>query len=167
VGLSSVLPLYGLSLGLPAASAAALVAASGAGSAIVVLPMGLLADRWHDKAAGRRALMQASATMLLALSAASLWVGAGSALVWALVFGWGAAGGCLYTLAMIAIGSRSTGLSLLNATAVLVMAYTLGGLVASASVAALLDLWPVAGVPMLLIAVAVAGLIALLRSRST
>jgi MFS family permease len=41
VGLSSVLPLYGLSLGLPAASAAALVAASGAGSAIVVLPMGL------------------------------------------------------------------------------------------------------------------------------
>ena len=43
---------------------------------------------------------------------------------------WGGVGGSLYTLAMVDIGDRAQGLSLVNSTAVLVMAYTLGGTLA-------------------------------------
>ena len=76
---------------------------------------------------------------------------------------WGAAGGALYTLAMIDIGAREKGITLVNSTAVLVLTYTLGGLVASASSGALIDRSPVLGFPALLLSVAAIGLAALLR----
>ena len=55
-------------------------------------------------------------------------------------FVWGGAGGSLYTLAMIDIGSREQGITLVNSTAVLVLSYTLGGTLAPALGGAMLDL---------------------------
>ena len=78
---------------------------------------------------------------------------------------WGAAGGALYTLAMIDIGSREKGMTLVNATAVLVLTYTLGGLVASSASGAMLERSFSVGFPTLLVTMAGIGLVALLKNR--
>ncbi len=164
-GVTSILPLYGLALGLTAASAALLVAASGLGSALMMFPVGLVADRFADAAAGRRTLMvilalvTLMATFLVPLVAEFSW------LAWPVVFVWGGAGGSLYTLAMIDIGGRETGVTLVNSTAVLVLTCTFGSMVASASSGMLLQWSPVYGFPAVLAVVAGLGCLALLRAR--
>jgi len=168
-GVSSLLPLYGLALGLGPAGASLLVSASGLGSAVLMLPAGLLADRmafhpsqrWGTQTQARHTLMRACAVLTLAATAAVPWVAEQPVLAWPVVFLWGGAGGCLYTLAMIDIGSRETGLALVNGTAVLVMAYTLGGVLAPALGAWALDASATVGFPALMLAVAAAGVLAL------
>ena len=81
----------------------------------------------------------------------------------AVAFVWGGAGGSLYTLAMIDIGSREEGITLVNSTAVLVLSYTLGGVLAPALGAAMLDWAPVLGFPALLLAGGGAGLVVAAR----
>ena len=162
-GLTSILPLYGLALGLGATAAALLVSASGLGSALMMLPAGLLTDRlsrhpgWGGAHGARLAIMRACslvtllATVLIPFVAGAPWLAA------AVAFVWGGAGGSLYTLAMIDIGSREQGITLVNSTAVLVLSYTLGGVFAPALGAAMLDWAPVFGFPALLLAVAGPG----------
>jgi MFS family permease len=173
-GLTSILPLYGLALGLGAAAAALLVSSSGLGSSLLMLPAGLLADRlgrhgpggfWGDARQTRLQLMRIFAAITLAGSLLLPWVADQPGLAWPVAFVWGGAGGCLYTLSMIDIGSRERGITLVNSTAVLVMAYTLGGVLAPALGAAALQWSPRLGFPVLLLAVAVAGLAMLLRAR--
>ena len=163
LGLASTLPLYGLTLGLSASASALLVATSGAGGTLVALPSGMLADRFASPIQGRRSLMRAFTLLILLSACASPWAITTTWLVWPMVAVWGAAGGALYTLAMIDIGAREKGITLVNSTAVLVLTYTLGGLVASASSGALIDRSPVLGFPALLLSVAAIGLAALLR----
>jgi MFS family permease len=162
-GLTSILPLYGLSLGLGVAAAALLVSASGLGSALMMLPAGLLADRlgglprWGGAHRARLAIMHACALVTLAATALIPFVADTPWLAAAVAFFWGGAGGSLYTLAMIDIGSREEGITLVNSTAVLVLSYTLGGVLAPALGAAMLDWAPVLGFPALLLAVAGPG----------
>lgn len=164
-GLTAILPLYGLALGLGVAAATLLVSASGLGSALMMLPAGVLADRmahhpsgrWGDERAARLTLMRLcamvtlAATVLIPLVAGTPWLAA------PIAFLWGGAGGCLYTLAMIDIGSREEGVTLVNSTAVLVLSYTLGGVLAPSLGAAALQWAPVLGFPVLLIGVAGLG----------
>ena len=173
-GLPAILPLCGLALGLGAAASALLVSASGLGSAILMLPTGLLADRlgrhgpggfWGDARQTRLQLMRLFAAITLAGSLLLPWVADRPALAWPVAFVWGGAGGCLYTLAMIDIGSRERGITLVNSTAVLVLSYTLGGVLAPALGAAALQWSPRLGFPALLLGVAAAGLAMLLRAR--
>jgi MFS family permease len=164
-GVTSILPLYGLALGLTAASAALLVAASGLGSALMMFPVGLIADRFVDQAAGRRKSMMVlacvtlAATILVPLVAHIPW------LAWPVVFVWGGAGGSLYTLAMIDIGARETGVTLVNSTAVLVLTYTFGSMMASALSGFLLQWSPVLGFSSALAVVAGLGCLGLSRAR--
>lgn len=167
LGLASILPLYGLALGLGAASAALLVSVSGLGGACAALPSGLLADRFSSAAQGRRNLMAACAGLILLASLASPLISRHTWLVWPLVALWGAAGGALYTLAMIDIGAREKGITLVNSTAVLVLAYTLGALVASAVSGALIDYSPSVAFPLTLMVMAGLGLVALRQTRRT
>ncbi len=173
-GLTAILPLYGLALGLGAAAAALLVSASGLGSSLLMLPAGLLADRlgrgepgsfWGGARQTRLQLMRIFAAITLLGSWLLPWVADQPRLAWPLAFVWGGAGGCLYTLSMIDIGSRERGITLVNSTSVLVMAYTLGGVLAPALGAAALQWSPRLGFPALLIAVAASGLAMLLRAR--
>ena len=165
-GITSILPLYGLALGLGAAGAALLVSASGLGSTMMMLPVGMLADRWTDQAKGRRSMMMVLAGATLLATCVLPFVAHLTWLAWPIVFLWGGAGGSLYTLAMIDIGSREQGITLVNSTAVLVLSYTLGGMIASAASGALLQWSPLLGFPLLLCAVALVGWIALLRTRN-
>jgi MFS family permease len=164
-GMASILPLYGLALGLSAATAALLVSCIGLGSALTMLPAGLLADRFDDQARGRRSVMLACAAITLAAACLVPLVPHAPWLVWPIVFIWGGAGGSLYTMAMIDIGAREKGITLVNSTAVLVLTYTLGGLAASSFSGALIDWSPRLGFPLALIGVAGVGLAVLLRTR--
>jgi len=164
-GITSILPLYGLALGLSAATAALLVSASGLGSALTMLPAGILADRFLDPSQGRRTLMVGFAALTLVATAIIPWVAHLPWLAWPMVFLWGGAGGSLYTLAMIDIGSREQGITLVNSTAVLVLTYTGGGMAASAASGALIQWSPTLWFPALLMTVASIGLIALVKTR--
>ena len=164
-GLTSILPLYGLSLGLGVTAATLLVSASGLGSALMMLPAGLLADRmsahprrrFGDAHAVRLRLLHGCAVITLLATLVIPFVAQTPWLAAPVAFLWGGAGGCLYTLAMIDIGSREEGITLVNSTAVLVLSYTLGGVLAPALGAAMLDWAPVLGFPALLLAVAGPG----------
>jgi MFS family permease len=164
-GVTSILPLYGLAMGLGTAGAAMLVSVSGLGGVMTFLPAGLIADRFNDPALGRRKLMMASAIVNLVATCVLPWVASTPWLSWPIVFLWGGAGGTLYTMAMIDIGAREKGITLVNSTAVLVLTYTMGGLMASAASGALIDWSPTVGFPAVLIVVATMGLVALIRSR--
>lgn len=162
-GLTSILPLYGLVLGMGAVAAALLVSASGLGSTLMMLPAGVAVDRLSTQPrfggahAARLSVMHACAlltllsTVLIPFVAGLPWLAA------VVAFVWGGAGGSLYTLAMIDIGSREQGVTLVNSTAVLVLSYTLGGVLAPALGALMLDGSPTWGFPALMLAVAGPG----------
>jgi len=164
-GVTSILPLYGLALGLNASAAAVMVSISGLGGVALMIPAGILADRFKDQAQGRRTLMVWSAAVMLAATLALPFVAQTPWLAWPVVFVWGGAGGTLYTMAMTDIGSREKGITLVNSTAVLVLTYTLGGLVASGISGALIDWSPAVAFPAVLLAVSAVGLLALARAQ--
>jgi MFS family permease len=164
LGLGSVLPLYGLSLGLAAGAAALLLSVSGAGGTVFAIPAGMLADRFADPARGRHRLMLWLVGLLVSACAAGFAVPTWPALVWPIALVWGAAGGTLYTLTMLDIGSRERRITLMTSTSVLVLTYTLGALVASSSAGALLDWSPALVFPGAVLAVALAGWGVLWRS---
>jgi MFS family permease len=163
-GVTSILPLYGLALGLSTSAAAVMVSISGLGGVALMIPAGIIADRFTDQAQGRRTLMVWSAAIMLMATLALPFVAQTPWLAWPVVFVWGGAGGTLYTMAMTDIGSREKGITLVNSTAVLVLTYTLGGLVASGISGALIDWSPGVAFPAVLVAVSAVGLAALVRS---
>jgi MFS family permease len=165
-GVTSILPLYGLALGLTGSAAAVMVSISGLGGVALTIPAGYLADHFADQARGRRTLMVWSAAILLLATLALPWVAHAPAIAWPIVFVWGGAGGVLYSMCMTDIGAREKGITLVNSTAVLVLTYTLGGLVASGVSGALIDWSAGVAFPAVLVSVAAVGLAALVRSRS-
>lgn len=164
-GVTSILPLYGLALGLGATAAAVMVSISGLGGVVLMIPAGMVADRFADQARGRLALMVWSAAAMLVATLALPFVGTLPWLAWPIVFLWGGAGGTLYAMAMTDIGSREKGITLVNSTAVLVLTYTLGGLVASGVSGALIDWSPGVAFPAVLVLVAALGLQRLWQAR--
>ena len=164
MGLSSVLPIYGLSLGLPASEAALLLSLSGLGGMLCAIPAGMVADRFASPELGRRRLMVLLAVLLLISGAMVFAVAQVTVLVWTVALLWGSAGGTLYTLTMFDIGSRETGITLVNSTAVLVLTYTLGALVASSAAGLMLDWSASVGLSMMLMLVAGGGVFAFARS---
>ncbi len=151
-GLASALPLYGLAVGFSTTLSALLVSASGLGSTLLAPVAGELSDRLPS-AAVRRGCAMASLVATLALPLVPHW----APLAWAIAFTWGGAGAALYTLAMVEIGHRHQGVALVNSTAVLVMAYTAGGMLAPAAGGLMLQWAPALGFPALLLAVAALG----------
>jgi MFS family permease len=157
-GLAGVLPLYGLAMGFGATLAALLVSASGLGGTLMMLPLGEASDRLPRRAVAIGcAAATLAATLLLPLVA---WFGPLAALI---AFVCGGAGGALYTLAMIEIGHRHEGTALVNATAVLVLSYTVGAMLSPALGAAALQWAPGWGFPALLAGVAALALVAMMR----
>ncbi len=137
LGISSQLPIYGLTLGFGASIATLLIATSGAGSAIIMLPAGAAADRYSPPA-----LIQICVATLLIAGLLVPVVTGRPALAWPLAFVWGAAGGALYTLSMINIGHQFQGAKLINVTALLVLGYTVGGLLGPALTGIAIELSP-------------------------
>jgi MFS family permease len=160
-GLSSLLPLYGLAQGLSPTQSTLLVSASGLGSALMMLPAGLAADRWPVRQVG---LFCARINLLgcLLLPALVMWPQL-QWVSWGVAFVWGGAGGALYTLAMVHIGHRLQGEALVRTTSVLVLSYTLGSMCAPALGGMALQWAGAFGLPLLLTSVALLGLRVLSR----
>ena len=165
LGLASILPLYGLTLGLPTGAATLLVSVSGLGGMLLAFPTGMLIDCLENPAQGRRTVMLALVALLLGASFVLFGVLDAPWLMWPIAAVWGAAGGNLYTLTMTDISSREAGITLVNSTAVLVLAYTLGALVASSMSGALIDFSPWLGFPLVLVVVAGLATAVLVRAR--
>lgn len=157
-GLSGALPLWGMALGWTEATAALLVTLSGLGSTLAAAPVGELADRFP-----RARLRRIAVALCLAGALLVPWVvlPGWQWLVWPVVMAWGAAGAGLYTLAMTDIGhlhaDHGHGPALVQATAVLVLAYTVGGLASPVLVGLALEHAPRFGLAAVLALVAVAG----------
>ena len=152
-GLAGLLPLYGLLLGFSAALSALLVSASGLGSTVLALVAGEGADRLPVQR-----LRQACAAACIAATLALPLVPSWPPLAGLIAMVWGGAGAALYTLAMVQIGARHQGVALVNSTAVLVLAYTAGGMLAPAAGGVMLQWSPGLGFPALLLGVAALGL---------
>lgn len=165
-GVSTALPIYGLSLGFSAEVSTWLVAASGVASAVVMLPAGILVDRLsrQNQQAGaahahrtRRQLMRGCTVLTIGLTLLMPWLGALPPVALLVAFAWGGAGGCLYTLTIIDIGERESGPALFEATAVLVLAYTVGAIAGPLAGAAAMEGWERLGFPLLLVGVSMLG----------
>ena len=165
LGLSSILPLVGRHLDMGESSSALLVSVSGLGATMLGIPSGLLADRFTNPVRGRHTMMVVLALSLVLSATLALALAHSPDLVWPIAFVWGGAGGTLYTITMTDIASREKGIALVNGTSLLVLSYTLGGLGASSAGAALLDVSQTSGFPLLLIAVALTGLLAIQKAR--
>lgn len=152
-GLAGLLPLYGLMLGFSAALSALLVSASGLGSTLLAVVAGEGADRLPVQR-----LRRACAVACMAATCALPLVPSWPPLAGVIAFAWGGAGAALYTLAMVQIGARHQGVALVNSTAVLVLAYTAGGMLAPAAGGLMLQWAPGLGFPALLLGVAALGL---------
>jgi MFS family permease len=159
-GGSGVLPLYGLALGMSAEKSALLLSACGLGGVLFMAPVGLLADRMPHPP-----LYRASTAVLVLASAAMPLVSFWQPGAFVIAFLWGGMGGVLYTLAMVDIGHRSQGVALVNFTAVLVLSYTLGGVLAPLLGGAALSLAPLWGLPLVLSAAAALGWLAFVMQR--
>jgi len=157
VGLTGLLPMLGLSIGFDNAAAALLITVSGVGSTLLMLPAGALADRFD-----RDRIAVALTVLLLASSLVSAALPDWPWLAWPLVFAWGGMGGALYTIAMVSLGTRFRGPALVDRAAVLVMAYTLGGILAPPLGGLALDYAPRWGFTALFALIAALGLILLL-----
>jgi MFS family permease len=166
LGLASILPLYGLSLNMTESASALLISVSGVGSTFIAIPVGAAADRFADPVRGRSSLLVAFAVLALVCATAMPLIFYATWLAWPIVFLLGAAGSALYTLCMTDIGARQQGTSLVNSTAVLVLNYTLGGLVASGISGALIEWSAGVAFPAVLMVVAGLGCIALFRTHS-
>jgi MFS family permease len=146
--LFTLLPLYGVAVGLGQAQAVLMLSVFAVGSLALQLPLGWLADRlglvW--------VLMGAALTgvaVALALPSAVL---AGWPL-WPLLFVWGGVVSGFYTLGLTQLGQRFAAVGLAQANVVFIMAYTVGTIGGPPMVGAALDLWAFYGLPLVVVGV--------------
>jgi MFS family permease len=136
-GAFSILPIYGLRLGLAEGQAAALVTWVSLGNVMFQIPLGLLADRVN-----RRALLAGIAAFSLG-GALLIPVVAGSPTAFILVlFVWGGVAGALYTVGLSHLGASFTGPDLASANAAFVILYNVGLIVGPPVIGAGMDLSP-------------------------
>jgi MFS family permease len=119
----SMTPLYGLHIGLPTATIAALSAALQIGGLVLQWPVGWLSDRGGD----RRLVIAGVGALAAVLAIAIAWVGDRSILALYVLFSlWGGGALTLYALALAHAGDRAEPAELLGVTGGLLLAWAVG-----------------------------------------
>ncbi|MEN8723526.1 MAG: MFS transporter [Alphaproteobacteria bacterium] len=141
----NLLPVYGVRSGLTATEGAAMLTAMGVGNLLLLIPIGILADRINR----HMVLLLCAATaafsgVLLPLSIHDAWL-----YLPLLAGGMGIVSG-LYTVGLALLGARFTGVALVNANAAFIMLYAIGTLVAPPIAGAAMDITGPNGLPYLL-----------------
>ncbi len=157
----SLLPVYGLKIGLATRLAVLMVSVLFLGDACLQVPIGWAADRFG------RSRVHAACGWVAVLAALALPLGlVSSPAMWAALFLIGGTAGGLYTLAIVRIGDRFRGTALISANAFVGILWGVGGLLGpvlgSASMAALNP----QGLMLFVAAGAVAFLLSLLKRRA-
>jgi MFS family permease len=149
-GTHTAITLSALALSWKGAAAISLAGVIGAGAFVVQYPIGRLAD-----VHGARRIIIITLLIMVASSLPLPLIRAVPSLLWVIAFVWGAAGGCLYTLAMTGMAQRFSGTKVLTATTLMVMGYTVGGILGPAAAGYAVQWSPLVG-PMVLFVVAAA-----------
>jgi len=155
----SLLPLFGLSRGLSVHLSALLVVAVQAGVALGAILIGSLADHLD-----REKLRNATACAMVLLPL-GLILGLQEEL-WPWLVIWGVAQGGLFTLGIVFLASRHSGLGLASAMSLSMVVYTLGGIVGPPALGLCMSLLGPSGFALGLAVIAFAGAFAVLRYRA-
>lgn len=160
-GVMALLPVWGVKTGLSAEASAFLVATLVLGNVALQLPLGALADLLN-----RRAMLMACAISCVAAAAALPWLVGQSWVLWLVLFVWGGIAAGLYTIALVELGARYKGQTLVSANAAVVIGYGIGALVGPLFVGGAMDVIEPHGLSLALGFMAVAYLVvAVLRAR--
>jgi MFS family permease len=119
----SLLPLYGLGLGLPARAAVLMVSVVLVGDTFLQVPLGWAADRF-----GRTRVHAACGVLTCCAALCVPLLYSGTAATWVILFVMGGAAGSLYTLAIVRIGDRFSGEQLIAANAFVGFLWGIGAL---------------------------------------
>lgn len=119
----SLMPLYGLALGIPARLAVLMVSVVLLGDTFLQIPFGWCADRL-----GRRHVHAACGVLTVCAAAAVPLLHAVPVAFWAALFVMGGAAGSVYTLAIVGLGDRYSGAELLSANAFVSFLWGIGNL---------------------------------------
>ncbi|AZO12415.1 MULTISPECIES: MFS transporter [unclassified Mesorhizobium] len=147
----ALIPVFGSAYGLPEAKLAALVTARSLGNIFLQIPLGLAAERF-----GGRAMIIVCA-VVTAICAVSLPVLITTPFAWPMLLVMGAVGYGVYTMALIELGSRFGGTTLLAGNAAFALMWGLGGIVGPPGAGALMQAIGPLGLPAVII-----GLVTLL-----
>lgn len=130
-----------------------------AGNAVLQIPLGLIAER-----VGSRKVLIACTLMLL-LGCVLLPISFGTPFAWPLAFAWGAASFGIYTMALVELGDRFSGATLVAGNAAFAFIWGVGGIIVPPATGTLMDAVGVQGLPLAmgLLAVGLLGLHALYR----
>jgi MFS family permease len=119
----SLLPVFGKSYGLPEVHLAAMVTVLSVGNIVLQIPLGLLAERFGGR------------TMIVACALANM-TGAillpfvvATPLIWPVLIMIGGVGYGVYTMAMVELGSRFSGSTLVAGNAAFALMWGLGGVI--------------------------------------
>lgn len=155
----SMLPIFGLTSGFSVHKSALLVVIVQAGVAGGALLIGGLADHLS------RAKLRNISACAMVLMPAGLVLDLHH-LLWPWLLLWGVMQGGLFTLGIITLASRHSGLGLASAMTLAMVIYTVGGIISPSLLGALTSLFGRYGFVAGLIAMALAGAWAMLRSRA-
>ncbi len=141
----SLLPVWGLRVGLGDKLAAAVISAIYFGAIALQVPVGWLSDKISRQAAmrlcGIAGLAGAALLPILSSSLPPLFL---------LLFFWGGLASGIYPVALSIAGERFRGAELIAANAALIVSYGLGSLLGPVLGGAAMDLWNPQGLPVLL-----------------
>ena len=133
-GVMALLPVWGVKTGLDRDAATFLISVLVLGNVALQIPLGALADRWNRRwmmiGCGLTCVLAAAALPLLAQTQWPLW---------AALFVWGGLVAGLYTIALVELGARYRGATLVSANAAVVSAYGVGALIGPLTVGAAMD----------------------------
>jgi MFS family permease len=119
----SLMPVFGASYGLAEATLAALVTALSVGNIVVQIPLGLAAER-----VGARAMIVGCA-LATAVCAVLLPMTIGTIAVWPVLVVMGGVGYGVYTMALVELGDRFSGTTLVAGNAAFALMWGVGGIV--------------------------------------
>jgi MFS family permease len=161
-GTHTAMTLSALALSWKGAGAISLAGVIGAGAFVVQYPIGKLADvRGAHRIIVITLLIMIASCLPLPMSRTL------PSLLWIIAFVWGAAGGCLYTLAMTGMAQRFSGTKVLTATTLMVMSYTIGGISGPAMAGYAVEWSPLAGPAVLFVVASLLGLMRPLAVKKT
>jgi MFS family permease len=123
----SLFPVYGLQNGLDLASAANILTALILGNVLLQFPIGWLCDRFATRH------VMAGCALITALTLLLLPAFISSSLRWPLLVVMGTAGYGVYTVSLVALGSRFKGIELINGSASFAIIWGFGALFGSVS----------------------------------
>lgn len=152
-GTHTAITLTSLALAWDGSAAISLAGVVGIGAFVAQYPIGRMADRYG----ARRIILVTLGIMMVGCLPLPL-CRAVPSLLWVVALLWGAAGGCLYTLAMTGMAQQFTGGRVLVATTMMVMSYTIGGITGPAVAGWAVEWAPLMGPMALFIVASVLGM---------